>query len=61
MQENKAGKKQASRAYRRRLRAQGLRAIELWVPDTRASGFAEEARRQSVLAGSQGDEQQPLD
>lgn len=33
--------------YRDRLRAAGLRPIQLWVPDTRAPGFAEECRRQS--------------
>jgi hypothetical protein len=36
----------ASRAELRRL---GLRPTEIWVPDTRAPGFAEEARRQSRL------------
>jgi len=32
-----------------RLRRQGLRKIELWVPDVRAPEFAAEARRQSRL------------
>jgi hypothetical protein len=35
------------RAYRRRLRAQGLRPIQIWVPDVRARTFMEEAHRQS--------------
>jgi antidote-toxin recognition MazE-like antitoxin len=34
-------------AHRARLRAQGLRPIQLWVPDTRSPAFAKEARRQS--------------
>lgn len=34
-------------AHRARLRAQGLRPIQIWVPDLRAPGFAAEARRQS--------------
>lgn len=34
--------------YRERLRAAGLRPIQLWVPDTRAPGFVEECRRQSA-------------
>jgi antidote-toxin recognition MazE-like antitoxin len=34
-------------AHRARLRAQGLRPIQLWVPDTRSPEFAKEARRQS--------------
>jgi hypothetical protein len=38
--------------YRQRLRAAGLRPIQLWVPDTKAPGFADECRRQSAaLAG----------
>jgi hypothetical protein len=32
---------------RRKLRAQGLRPVQVWIPDTRVPGFAEEARRQS--------------
>ena len=34
--------------YRQRLRAAGLRPIQLWVPDTKAPGFADECRRQSA-------------
>lgn len=33
--------------HRSRLRAQGLRPVQIWVPDVRAPGFAEEAHRQS--------------
>jgi hypothetical protein len=41
------------RAYRQRLREQGLRPIQIWVPDVRARDFAAEAHRQSVaVAGS---------
>ncbi len=36
------------RAHRAKLRAQGLRPIQLWVPDVRASSFAAKARRQSL-------------
>jgi len=32
------------------LRAAGLRPLQIWVPDTRRPGFAEECRRQSRLA-----------
>ncbi len=35
------------REYRDRLRAQGLRPIQIWVPDVRASSFQAEAHRQS--------------
>ena len=35
-------------AHRNRLRCQGLRPIQSWVPDVRAPGSAEEARRQGL-------------
>ena len=35
------------REHRQRLRAQGLRPVQIWVPDVSAAGFAEEAHRQS--------------
>jgi Protein of unknown function (DUF3018) len=37
------------RAHRARLRAEGLRPIQVWVPDVRSPEFAKEARRQSRL------------
>ena len=37
------------RAYRERLRRQGLRPIQIWVPDVRSPAFAAEARRQATL------------
>ena len=42
----------AQRVAKRRaaLRAQGLRPIQIWVPDTRAPGFAEECERQAAIA-----------
>lgn len=39
-------------AHRQRLRAQGLRPIQIWVPDVRSPEFAAEARRQSLLIAS---------
>lgn len=33
--------------HRARLRASGLRPVQIWVPDTRRPGFADECRRQS--------------
>ena len=36
------------RGYRERMRARGLRPVQIWVPDTRLAGFADEARRQSL-------------
>ena len=40
------------RAHRKRLRAQGLRPITIWVPDMRSPKFAAEARRQCRLANN---------
>lgn len=37
------------REHRQRLRAQGLRPIQIWVPDVRAPEFVAEAHRQSAL------------
>jgi hypothetical protein len=37
------------RAHRERLRRQGLRPIQIWVPDVRSPDFAAEAHRQSLL------------
>lgn len=41
----------AERVARRRakLRSAGLRPVQIWVPDTRTPGFADECRRQSRL------------
>jgi Antitoxin MazE-like len=36
------------RAHRERLRQQGLRPIQIWVPDVRSSAFKAEAHRQSL-------------
>jgi Protein of unknown function (DUF3018) len=36
------------KAYRERLRRQGLRPIQIWVPDVRSPAFAAEAHRQSL-------------
>ncbi len=36
--------------HRDALRTAGLRPVQIWVPDTRRPGFADECRRQSHLA-----------
>ncbi|PZF83842.1 antitoxin MazE family protein [Jiangella anatolica] len=43
------------RAHRERLRAQGLRPLQIWVPDVTSPEFAAEAHRQSVLAAASAD------
>ena len=40
------------RKHRETLRAAGLRPVQIWAPDTRAPGFAEECRRQSRLVAA---------
>jgi hypothetical protein len=46
------------RAHRERLRAQGLRPIQIWVPDVRSPSFRAEAHRQSLMiAGSPHEEE----
>ncbi|WP_428376351.1 antitoxin MazE family protein [Lichenicoccus sp.] len=55
------GQQSNSRARRHRdgLRARGLRPIQIWVPDSRAPGFAAEAHRQSQNAAA-ADEQDAI-
>jgi len=44
--------RQKVQAHRERLRAQGLRPIQIWVPDTRSARFADQASRQSRLVAA---------
>ncbi len=39
------------RDHRTRLRAQGLRPVQIWVPDVRARSFIAAARKQSRAVG----------
>lgn len=47
--------------HRRKLRASGLRPVQIWVPDVRAPGFAEECRRQSRLLADDSSEAEVLE
>ena len=40
------------RVYRERLRSQGLRPIQIWVPDVRSPAFTAEAHRQSAAVAA---------
>jgi hypothetical protein len=40
------------RLHRERLRAQGLRPVQIWVPDVRARSFISAARKQSSAVAS---------
>lgn len=49
------------RAYRERLRRQGLRPIQIWVPDVRARNFKVEAHRQSLVVAESAYEEEDQD
>jgi hypothetical protein len=49
MAKTTAGRESLQR-YRQPMRRAGFRLVQLWVPDTRAQGFAAECRRQSRAA-----------
>ena len=40
------------RDHRRRLRAQGLRPIQIWVPDVRSAQFAQQAHEQTMAVAA---------
>ncbi len=48
------------RTYRAKLRRQGLRPVQLWVPDTRAPGFAEAIRQQSLIVSQSAGEERDI-
>jgi hypothetical protein len=39
----------------------GLRPLQIWVPDTRRKGFAQECRRQSRLIAGDSHEKEVMD
>lgn len=47
--------------HRANLKAQGMRPVQLWVPDTRSAQFAAECRRQSALLNVDPHERETLD
>ncbi len=49
------------RQHRDGMRRAGFRPVQIWVPDTRAPGFAEECRRQSLLLKQDPHEKEVLD
>jgi hypothetical protein len=48
-------------SHRNRLRAAGLKPIQIWVPDPKAPGFAQECKRQSRLIQSDPHEMDDLE
>jgi hypothetical protein len=49
------------RAHRERLRRQGLRPVQIWVPDVRSPRFAKEAHRQSLAVANSRQEKDDQD
>lgn len=47
MLQNSRSSRDKVRLHRQRLRAQGLRPVQIWVPDVRARSFIAAARKQS--------------
>lgn len=47
--------------HRAALRESGLRPVQIWVPDTRRAGFAEQCRRQSMLLHNDIQERESTD
>ena len=52
----RAANRRKVREHRQRLRAQGMRPIQIWVPDVYSPEFAAEARRQSLLVAQSPEE-----
>jgi len=52
MLDNTRSSRDKVRLHRERLRAQGLRPVQIWVPDVRARSFVRAARQQSKAVAS---------
>lgn len=52
----RAANRRKVREHRQRMRAMGMRPIQIWVPDVHAPGFEAEARRQSLLVAQSPEE-----
>ena len=52
---------QKMRQYRERMKAAGLRPIQLWVPDVRSQKIIDEVRKQSILVSSDSQEPRIMD
>ena len=60
-EKKKIAARERVRKHREALRARGLRPIQIWVPDTRKPGFAEEARRQCLALRDDPQEKEIMD
>ncbi len=52
MLDNARTSREKVRLHRERLRAQGLRPVQIWVPDVRARSFISAARKQSMAVAA---------
>ena len=52
---------QKMRQYRERMKAAGLRPIQLWVPDVRSQKIIDEMRKQSIRVSSDYQESRIMD
>lgn len=52
MQHRVMSTKDRVRRHRERLRAQGLRPVQIWVPDVTWPGFSAEAHKQSAAVAA---------
>lgn len=57
VQKKKRGIRDKVQKYRERMRARGLRPVQIWVPDTRTENFRKEAHRQSLAIANSEHEQ----
>ncbi len=55
-----AGVVERVQKHRASLRKAGMRPVQIWVPDTRREGFAEECQRQSALIKNDQHEKEVL-
>jgi hypothetical protein len=60
-EKKKIAARERVRKHRESLRARGLRPIQIWVPDTRKPGFAEEARRHCLAANDPAHDKEIFD
>ena len=54
----KQSSREKVRSYRERMRARGMRPIQIWVPDTRTTSFLKEAHRQSLAVAKSAGERE---
>jgi hypothetical protein len=47
--------------FRARRKAEGMKELRLWVPDTKRPGFAQEIKRQLALAEGTPDDRESLE